>query len=403
MGSGSSSHTRTEGCPPERNPSTDNEWASREAGSNEGSGQKEREEHAGEGLLAAILRGLFENAPAVSSSAAAAPDDETDHFRGENLFAYTVNSANDVLNPLAGSWSPCRQAHGQNGFGISPDGASTPCGSAETNPNTDVAAAPQDNPHGARIVALSAWEVSGKNVTDLFVSPPHDSGPGGAPSPATGDLGALGGKGGGNSNSNGNIRSTLGNSEESGKSRRGSRSRSRNRGKKGKQTGEGARGDEAVGNGTNGSGRSQNSRGRSGSDDSSAAGEGWPTGYPEDFLTARAPDLATALELVNTARRRCSTGLRERAEVPSAGSKGKGNGGRKTGAAAAAATAAAANVAAKGHVFFRVVVYDAVEETVSTLHVVDLAGGWEVRDQMKKHMRARGVGGILELKISFSL
>ncbi|CAN0100604.1 unnamed protein product, partial [Hapterophycus canaliculatus] len=42
-----------------------------------------------------------------------------------------------------------------------------------------------------------------------------------------------------------------------------------------------------------------------------------------------------------------------------------------------ATAAVPSSAGAKGHVFFRVVVYNAVEETVSTLHVVDLAGGWE--------------------------
>ncbi|CAM9333740.1 unnamed protein product [Scytosiphon promiscuus] len=376
-----------------------------------GGGEEGREGQPGGGLLRDILRELFDSAATagatISTAAPATTGDASNPFCEESLLASTVEAPNDLLNPLAGSWSPSRRTHDRSRSGGSPNGASTRYDYPETNPDKGEAAAAQQDSHGARrlrfedvengegtddeertmallerqtrgiddrtgrtitgrrrdaqgfsrsveggfgfgrppVVALSAWEVSGKNVTDLFVCPTRDSGLGGTSSTATGNPGAPR------------------NSDDSGKNRRGSRSRSRNRGKKGKATGEGARGDEVVGNGSNGSGRRRNSRGRSGSDDSSAAGEGWPTGYPEDFLAVRAPDFYTALELVHMAQRRRSTGLSKGAEA----------------------------TAEKGHVFFRVVVYNAEEETVSTLHVVDLAGGWE--PPMDKPAGRRGSKG----------
>lgn len=463
MGSGSPPHTNIRGCRPQGNLSTDNGSSAQEAERTDGSGEEDREQQTGGGLLRAILRGLFDSGAAATAftAADAAHHDAADPFR-EDLVASTIAPHIDALNPMAGSWSPSRHTHDRSGFSVSPDGPNAPCGSLEANRDMDGAAATHGDSYGARrtrfseqtrsgedtvdkemktspleqspgkgstrgqadmgqtrdaggfsrtvsrgcgagpppVVALSAWEVSEKSVTDLFISPLPDSGCGGTSSPAAGNIAAPGGKGGssGSSNSSSNsIRSTPDNNDGGGKSRGAGRSRSRNRGKKGKVTGEGTRGDEAVGNGSSGSRRRRKSRGRSGSDDSSATGEGWPTGYPEDFLTIRALNLATALELVDTAQRRCSAGLSEAAEMSSeggAGSKGKGNGGAKSGVSAAAA---AGNAPVRGHVFFRVVVYNAVEETVSTLHVVDLAGGWEVRGPKTKCCVRAGRGGIRQI------
>ncbi|CAM9421553.1 unnamed protein product [Laminaria digitata] len=101
-----------------------------------------------------------------------------------------------------------------------------------------------------------------------------------------------------------------------------------------------------------------------------------------------------ALKLVGIALRR-SADIRQGEGVPSVdasedasgGGKGeqaeagKGGGGGKAGAAPA-------------HVFFRVVLYNGLEETVSTLHLVDLEGGWEEKPAGKAAARKpAGKGG----------
>ena len=170
------------------------------------------------------------------------------------------------------------------------------------------------------VVAISAWEVVKNTVVDLL-------------SPAE------------NLVHNGSV---CGNNGSSNKT-----VRDRNRGNGGGSGGKGSR-----------RGRSR-SRGRSGSDDSSA---GRPSRYPEGFATVKAPDLRTAMELVDSA-------LRHRSEIgkgrvllePGKGGPGRHGAEKKHG-----------KRDVSGHVFFRVVLYKGNEETVSTLHLVDLTGGWEV-------------------------
>ncbi|CAM9316370.1 unnamed protein product [Ectocarpus fasciculatus] len=237
------------------------------------------------------------------------------------------------------------------------------------------------------VVALSAWEVAGKHVTDLFVDPSPDSGSTGGSSSSNGRKNSMG-----NSSSSIEV-------EDKGTRGMGGRSRSRNRSKKNRAAGS----DCSRGGGNRGGGR-RNSRGRSGSDDSSSAGAGWPTGYPEGFLSVRAPNLTTALELVDAAQSRCSACRRQRASATSEagkGSRAKGGGGGKAGGVAAAEpTTAAAN---SSHVFFRVVVYNTLEETVSTLHVVDLAGGWEPPSEKpagRRGSKSSGMGSVRPSAVS---
>lgn len=103
---------------------------------------------------------------------------------------------------------------------------------------------------------------------------------------------------------------------------------------------------------------------------------GGPPGYPEGFETVQVSDLPTALALLDKARRRSKE---ERAGSGGRGGGGVGKeGGGRRGSGGGGGTAEE-TVCPAGHIFFRVVLYSAEEETVSTLHVVDLAGGWKVR------------------------
>ncbi|CAB1120922.1 unnamed protein product [Ectocarpus sp. CCAP 1310/34] len=356
-----------------------------------------------EGLLKDILRDIFDKA------AAAGPADAADPVlvacQEKQLSPTTGEPPYEICNPLAGSWSPSRHANDSPGFDVCPGGIGTLLGTQELTPRGGGTATVQtkvsgidsqrwegrrdsakpvataDRIYGSEImnetgkqttrpsltgesgriavVALSAWEVAGKHVTDLFVDPSPDSG-------------STGGSNDGRKDSMGNSSSSI---EVNDKGTRGvgGRSRSRNRSNRNRAAGSGC----SREGGNRGGGR-RNSRGRSGSDDSSSTGAGWPTGYPEGFLSVRAPNLSTALELVDAAQSRCSACRRQRAIATSEaakGSRGKGGGGGKAGGAAVAESAAAA--ANSSHVFFRVVVYNTLEETASTLHMVDLAGGWE--------------------------
>lgn len=358
-----------------------------------------------EGLLKDILRDIFDKA------AAAGPADAADPVlvacQEKQLSPTTEEPPYETLNPLAGSWSPSRHANDSPGFDVCPGGVGTLVGTQEVTPHgagratvqTNISGIYSERSEGRRdsaepvatadqiygsesrnetgnkisrrsiigesglrdVVALSAWEVAGKHVTDLFVDPSPDSG-------------STGGSSNGRKNSMGNSSNSI-EVDDKGTRGVGGRSRSRNRSNRNRAAGS----DCSRGGGNRGGGR-RNSRGRSGSDDSSSTRAGWPTGYPEGFLSVRAPNLSTALELVDAAQSRCCACRRQRATATSEaakGSRGKGGGGGKAGGATAAeSTAAAAN---SSHVFFRVVVYNTPEEIVSTLHVVDLAGGWEVR------------------------
>ena len=90
-----------------------------------------------------------------------------------------------------------------------------------------------------------------------------------------------------------------------------------------------------------------------------------------------APDLATALKLVETALRRCADN-RQGGVGPSVEACGGVKGGQ---AATGTKEGEEKAGAVPGHVFFRVVVYNGSEEMVSTLHLVDLEGGWEVSER----------------------
>lgn len=169
------------------------------------------------------------------------------------------------------------------------------------------------------VVAISAWEVEKNRVKDLL---------------SQAELPAWNGSGEVNDGVSG------GNDKAAG---------SRNRGRNG------------GGGGGKRNRRRSRSRGRSGSDDSA----GWPSGYPEGFATVRAPDYETASKLVDAALRQSAE--RKKKGVPM--EAGRGGGGKRD--------------SSLGHVFFRVVVYKGTEETVSTLHLVDLAGGWEVRGGLR--------------------
>lgn len=404
----------------------------------------DRERGGGGGLLRDILRVIFDNVAATSPTApaASAPTDaiEDDPARQNEQPGSSTTGMVDVLNPLAGTWSPSRHACDSPGdsydategtaeslFGNPaaklctaatppvdpPDIEGGRLGGGGENGDTEAtrlgngggggASSRGEAPRGRKggeergaegpvrsssggagggigiVVALSAWEVARKNVTDLFVTPPSESGSSSS------------------SNSGSSNKRGLEIAAQSGKSGGAGRSRSRNGSVNsiaaagdGSRGGGGAAGGGGGGNETgnrNGRGRRRSSRGRSGSDDSSTAGGGggWSTGYPKGFLTVRAPSLAIALALVDTAQR--NSGRRQAADgtpgEPGAGKSGRGGGGGGKRGAATGGAGAATPAAARGHVFFRVVVYNALEETVSTLHVVDLAGGWEVRNTIK--------------------
>ncbi|CAM9532775.1 unnamed protein product, partial [Ectocarpus sp. 8 AP-2014] len=54
-------------------------------------------------------------------------------------------------------------------------------------------------------------------------------------------------------------------------------------------------------------------------------------------------------------------------------------------------------------VFFRVVVYNTLEETVSTLHIVDLAGGWEPPSEKpagRRGSKCSGMGSVRPSAVS---
>ncbi|CAN0007302.1 unnamed protein product, partial [Ectocarpus sp. 6 AP-2014] len=392
----------------------------------QGKGRRRGDE---EGLLKDILRDIFDKA------AAAGPADAVDPVlvacQEKQLSPTTGEPPYETLNPLAGSWSPSRHANDSPGFDVCPGGTDTLLGTQGVTPNgagtatvhTEICGIDSERSEGRRdsaepvatadqiygsesrnetgkqtsrrsitgesglraVVALSAWEVAGKHVTDLFVDPSPDSG-------------STGGSSNGRKNSMGNSSSSI---EVDDKGTRGvaGRSRSRNRSNRNRAAGS----DCSRGGGNRGGGR-RNSRGRSGSDDSSSTGAGWPTGYPEGFLSVRAPNLSTALELMDAAQSRCSACRRQRATATSEaakGSRGKGGGGVKAGGGTAVESAAAA--ANSSHVFFRVVVYNTLEETVSTLHIVDLAGGWEPPSEKpagRRGSKCSGMGSVRPSAVS---
>lgn len=376
-----------------------------QVGIRDGEQVKQRRRGDEEGLLKDILRDIFDKAAAAGSADAASPVPVASQEK--QLSPTTGEPPYETLNPLAGSWSPSRHANDSPGFDVCPGGIGTLLGTQEATSHgagtatlqTSLSGIDSERSEGGKdgdaepvatadriygsesrnqtgkqrsrcstsgksglraVVALSAWEVAGKHVTDLFVDPSPDSG-------------STGGSSNRRKNTMGNSSSSIEVDDKVTRGR-GKRSRSRNRSNKNRTAGS----DCSRGGGNQGGGR-RNSRGRSGSDDSSSTGAGWPSGYPEGFLSVRVPNLTTAMELVDAAQNRCSACRRQRATATSEagkGSRGNGGGGKTGGAAAAESTAAAAN---SSHVFFRVVVYNIHVETVSTLHVVDLAGGWEVR------------------------
>lgn len=227
------------------------------------------------------------------------------------------------------------------------------------------------------VIALSAWEIAGKNVRDLFVSPPLP--------PTTGlqncsdskstcnGSGSICNDGSGKSGADGRATSStspsvsldkissraaqiqgsaVSNSStcDGGKSNVGGVISGRNRGHTGGSSGKRRKGSRGSRGGGGPDGKRGRSRGRSGSDDSTNSSARPNSEHPSGFVTVKAPDLGTALQLVDMARRRRAD-MREEA------------GGGKAGT---------------GHIFFRVVLYNGLEEMVSTLHLVDMAGGWEV-------------------------
>ncbi|CAM9119086.1 unnamed protein product [Ectocarpus sp. 4 AP-2014] len=396
-----------------------------------GSGRLGRGRRRGdeEGLLKDILRDIFDKAAAAGPADAADPvlvacqEKQPSPTTGEPPY--------ETLNPWAGSWSPSRHANDSPGFDVCPGGIGTLLGTQELTPRgggtptvqTEISGIDSERWEGRRdsaepvattdpiygsesrnetgkqisrhsitgesglraVVALSAWEVAGKHVTDLFVDPLPDSG-------------STGGNSNGRKNSMGNSSSNI-EVDDKGTRGAGGRSRSRNRSNRNRAAGS----DCSRGGGNRGGGR-RNSRGRSGSDGSSSKGAGWPTGYPEGFLSVRAPNLSTAMELVDAAQSRCSACRRQRATATSeaaTGSRGKGGGGGKAGGATAAESAAAA--ANNSHVFFRVVVYNTLEETASTLHIVDLAGGWEPPSEKptgRRGSKCSGMGSVRPSAVS---
>lgn len=133
--------------------------------------------------------------------------------------------------------------------------------------------------------------------------------------------------------------------------------------------------------------RNSRRRRRSGSADNySRAGRPSPEGlpsYPDGFETVRVPDLSTALALLDKARRRSLEG---RPVGAVGGGARKGAGGRRGGGGGAGGAAGGRSgevPAPMGHAFFRVVLYNEEEETASTLHVVDLVGGWKVKRRLE--------------------
>lgn len=298
-----------------------------------------READGGGGLLQDILRALFDD---VHAATAAAADDNDDAASNRG--------------------SPPRAAEGRD------DGKTAP-GRSRANSDTDAlfcaASTPRRREGGSTkegcrssnryAIALSAWELVGKTFTDLLAPPSVAS----VQTAAEGPMGRRSAQGGGNRAAGG------GSSAIKGEGCRRSR----------KQGGcaKGAAAATAGGGAGGGGGGRGGSRGRSGSSDDSS---GCVAGHSDGFVTVAAPTLSTALALVGVARRRSfAEGRRSRKRVPAeegeSGKEGRGVGGGGGGGAKAGGGRA-------GHVFFRVVVYSELEETVSTLHVVDLVGGWEV-------------------------
>lgn len=255
---------------------------------------------------------------------------------------------------------------------------------------------------GPIVVALSAWEVSGKAMKDLFRPSPVGrnntdvnrgknaslSSTAGTPSVGPPDQTSGNGIGCSSTGFGGAGRNNSGGQKSSGSQKGGERE------------GEGDEPSKCGGGHSRGGRGRRKGRSSGGSgDDYFSSTSGWPPGYPDEFLTVQVPNLATALNLVDLAHRRCSE--RTFQEKPPLSSslpssllaslslrtgEATGGGVGATGAeveesndkAFLAATTAAAGGARGGHAFFRVVVYNSLEETVSTLHVVDVAGGWEV-------------------------
>ncbi|CAM9574807.1 unnamed protein product, partial [Sphacelaria rigidula] len=197
-------------------------------------------------------------------------------------------------------------------------------------------------------IAFSAWDVFGKTVRDLFSRSSSSSGSTSSCNDKSRKNISSGGAGGGRG-----VGSTP--------------RRRRRRGRSGSV-------DNAATNSIASSSRQQVA-GENNVGPSSGTGV-WsgPPGYPEGFETVQVSDLPTALALLNKARQR-SKEQRTGNGGRGGGGTGKEGGGRRR--SGGGGGAAGEMVCPAGHIFFRVVLYSAEEETVSTLHVVDLAGGWK--------------------------
>ncbi|CAM9279958.1 unnamed protein product, partial [Ectocarpus sp. 12 AP-2014] len=173
-----------------------------------------------EGLLKDMLRDIFDKAAAAGPADAANP--VLVACQEKQLSPTTGEPPYETLNPLAGSWSPSRHANDSPGFDVCPGGIRTLLGTQElthrgggtATVQTEVSGIDYERWEGRResaepaatadqicgsesmnetwkqisrhsitgesglraVVALSAWEVAGKHVTDLFLDQSPDSG-----------------------------------------------------------------------------------------------------------------------------------------------------------------------------------------------------------------------------------
>lgn len=335
------------------------------------------EETENGGLLSDILRVLFDNVPAEGREGQAA--------------AATARSAEFITKALA-----ARKLSGDDDAGQS---SSSPPGleDVEAEMMEGVSSSRSQFCRASRkyTIAFSAWDVMGKTVRDLLAppdcrlstnsrnssrnstrndrdrssSPPlrvvRETAGGGDTGSSAGDVN--------NEDGDGQVRAN-----GSGSSDRGSGS-GRNARRRGRSRSLDNTAPDNACSGSGGQPSADNERLRQ----SPANTSGVPSGYPDEFETVEAPDLATALRLLRMARQRRIEGLAGRAGA------GSGAGKRKAGGHGRDGEGAAGSEATIGHVFFRVVLYNEAEETVSTLHVVDLAGGWEVRETRPKGLIER--------------
>lgn len=356
------------------------------------------------GLLKDILRVLFDNVHAASTSssiAAADPPrtptqagagDQTP--RGDGFVSHCNDSgAVDVAQAAIEGENAARNvvrgggAASQTVSRVTPKTTDEYANSntfgedgAETQASTRCSI-PSNNRY---TIAFSAWTVIGKTVVDLLSTNPNsrcpvDSHAGKSKSTAE------------------HVASTGNEDSKSGTvSGEGTKAGGLGRGSRGSRV---RNGEHSGGDGVS----RRRRRRRSGSGDSSSGSGhhhssgyhrlGGPPGYPDGFLTVQAPDFATALALLSIAKQRSVEWRPPKSGSRDAGGDGGAKGvgsGREGGGATHEKTAGGGPV---GHVFFRVVLYNEAEETASTLHVVDLTGGWEV--SIRKRKERGGCGDLL--------